>query len=232
MLKSLPQFSTIQKVPVAMVNSHVNEAAAKAATHRVDVTAHLATAMRASRITGPRAVELKSIPFVAQIGIRAVLGSDSAKAVESVLGTKLPARAGEVTSANGRSIIWQSPDEFLAISNPASGAVVDAADQVAALAAAMGELPGSVIDLSANRVVLELAGPSARSVLEKGCAFDLHPHYFTPGTAVQTAIGKVPVMVWKYAEDKFYVLGRSSFTDYLIKWLIDAMKEFSSPEAN
>lgn len=214
-----------------MANSIANEARAKAAANRVDVTAHLATAMRAARVTGPHAVELKSIPFVAQIGIRATLGSQSATALEQVLGTKLPARAGEVTSANGRSIIWQSPDEFLAVSNPSSGSVVDAADQVAALASALGDEPGSVIDLSANRVVLELAGSSARLVLEKGCAFDLHPHLFTPGTAVQTAIGKVPVIIWKHAEDKFYVLGRASFTDYLIKWLIDAMKEFSAPEA-
>jgi sarcosine oxidase subunit gamma len=211
-----------------MVNP--NPTQVKAATHRVDVTAHLATAMRAARVTGARGVELKSIPFVAQIGIRAELGSASAKALESVLGAKFPARVGEVASGKGRSILWLSPDEFLAVSDPSAGAVIDAADQVAALAAAMGDEPGSVIDLSANRVVLELAGPAAQLVLEKGCAYDLHPHYFTPGTAVQTAIGKVPVTIWKHAEDKFYVLPRASFADYLIKWLIDAMQEFASAE--
>lgn len=214
-----------------MANLNANPELARAAAHRVDVTAHLATAMRAARSTGAHGVELKSVPFVSQIGIRAEQNSNSAKALEYILGTKLPSRAGEVSTVRGLNVLWLSPDEFLAVSDPAAGAVVGVSEKVAALAEALGEDPGSVIDLSANRVVLELNGPGAQLVLEKGCAFDLHPHYFTPGTAVQSAIGKVPVIVWKHAADKFYVLPRASFADYLIKWFIDAMQEFKTPEA-
>jgi len=213
-----------------MVNSATNPELATAAGHRIDVTAHLATAMRAARVSGARAVELKSIPFVGQIGIRAKLGSPSSKALEASLGFALPTQVGSVTFGKRKFAIWQSPDEFLVVTDPSAGAVVDAGDQVAALVDALGDNPGSVIDLSANRIVLELSGPAARLVLEKGCAHDLHPRVFGPGTAVQTAIGKVPVIIWKHDADKFYVLARSSFADYLIHWLVDGMHEFAAPE--
>ena len=54
-----------------------------------------------------------------------------------------------------------------------------------------------MIDLSANRTTFELPGPSARSVLEKGCPLDLHPRTFAVGTAYLTLIGSVPVVMWK-----------------------------------
>lgn len=197
---------------------------------RTDVTSHLKKAMLASEVKGVRGVSLRSIPFVNQIGIRTVLGSDSAKSLEAALKVKLPTRVGNVTSGSGTHGLWLSPDEFLLVTDPASTESKSAREQVEALAQALGEQPGSVIDLSSNRVFLELAGPSAQAVLEKGCAYDLHPHLFTPGTAVQTAIGKVPVIVWKHSEQNFYVLPRSSFADYLINWLMDAMKEFAAAE--
>lgn len=202
----------------------------KAASRRVDVTVHLKDQMAAAKVGGPRGVSLRSIPFVSQIGIRTRPGTTAARELESVLGLALPSRTGLVTSGKGRFLLWQSPDEFLLISDPAAGAANHSTAQVASLSKAIGDEPGMVVDLSANRVVLDLAGPSAQLVLEKGCAIDLHPHYFTPGTAVQTAIGKVPVIIWKYDTDKFYVLPRASFADYMINWLIDAMQEFAAPE--
>ena len=54
-----------------------------------------------------------------------------------------------------------------------------------------------MVDLSANRTTFELSGPRARAVLEKGCALDLHPRSFTPGTALNTEVGNIPVVLWQ-----------------------------------
>lgn len=209
-----------------MANSTPTQEQIKAAENRVDVTAHLAGAMSMAAVTGGRGIVIRSIPFIGQIGIRTVLNTPGASALESKLGLKLPSHVGAVSEANGISVLWQSPDEFLLVTDPDAGVVVDTATQVEALSAALGEEPGSVIDLSANRVLVEIAGPSAREVLEKGCALDLHPRTFHPGTAVQSMLGKVPVFVWKSSEDRYFLLARSSFADYLINWLIDAMQEY------
>ena len=53
-------------------------------------------------------------------------------------------------------------------------------------------MPGSAIDLSANRTTLELRGSSAQAVLEKGCPLDPHPREFAAGTAYLTLIGSGP----------------------------------------
>lgn len=202
----------------------------RAAERRTNVVAHLEADMAGASSEGPGGVSLRAIPFLGQIGIRVVPGTPGAAAIEAAAGTALPRSVGEVAQGPGHEILWLSPDEFLLVTTPERGAVVDVDDLVASLSDALGDEPGSVVDLSANRVLLELSGPSARAVLEKGCALDLHPRVLQAPSALQTAIGKVPAIIWKSGEERFYVLPRASFADFLVKWLIDAMREFAPRE--
>jgi sarcosine oxidase subunit gamma len=87
-----------------------------------------------------------------------------------------------------------------------------------------------VVDLSANRTTFELTGPRSRAVLEKGCALDLHPRALKAGTALSTEIGNIPVVLWKTGEETFRLFPRASFADFLGRWLLDAMREYASPE--
>jgi sarcosine oxidase subunit gamma len=50
------------------------------------------------------------------------------------------------------------------------------------------------------------------------------------GSAYLTLIGSVPVMLWKADQERYWILPRSSFADFLGRWLIDAMAEFKAPE--
>ncbi|WP_405733731.1 hypothetical protein OG607_38120 [Streptomyces sp. NBC_01537] len=71
------------------------------------------------------------------------------------------------------------------------------------------------MDVSANRTTLELSGPAARQVLEKGCPLNLHPRAFGPGQAVSTTVGPVAVLLWQVDDVPTYRLfPRSSFADY------------------
>jgi sarcosine oxidase subunit alpha len=76
------------------------------------------------------------------------------------------------------------------------------------------------VDVSGQRTVIELSGPGAMDVLITGCPLDLHPSVFT-GHA-QTAIAKAPVILQRDG-DAFRIHVRSSYTNYLGEWLIDAM---------
>ena len=171
---------------------------------------------------GGSTVTLQEIPFQTMVGIRVDPSSVAASRIVSIVGS-LPHRCGQVTvGAAGASILWLGPDEFLLVAPEE-----DSASTVASAAiSALGDGAGQVIDLSSNRTIFRLSGPSARAVLEKSCAADLHPRQFTAGMAITTVIGIVPTILWKTGEDSFLILPRASFADYLGRWLLDGMLEF------
>jgi sarcosine oxidase subunit gamma len=131
-------------------------------------------------------------------------------------------RVDPSSPAAARLAGWLGPDEWLVVTDVDAVAVADH------LEAAVGEEPGLVLDVSANRTVLELTGPQARLVLEKGCPVDLHPRAFGPGRAVATTLARVPVLLWQTGEASYRMLPRSSFADYVASWLLDAMVEHTN----
>ncbi len=189
---------------------------------RTSPLAHLSSALEQGAVAGERGVELREIAFTTQVGLRAEPGSEAHAALAAATGVGLPDSVGQVAgNANGTAVLWSGPDEFLVVAPEGTELLND-------LVAALGDSAGQVVDLSANRTVVELSGPSARRVLEKGCPADLHPRSFSVGTAITTVLGPVPVLLWKTAEDTFRLLPRASFADYTARWLLDAMTEFSS----
>ena len=89
-----------------------------------------------------------------------------------------------------------------------------------------------MVDVSANRTLLELEGPMAREVLMKGCSLDLHPRRFGPGRCAQTALARVQVILWQMTDEPCYrILVRCSFAPYLAAWLVDAMAEYQAESA-
>ena len=101
--------------------------------------------------------------------------------------------------------IWLGPDEWLVL----GGREEDYADMPAA------------VDVSANRVCLELSGAGAADVLARGCALDLHPSVFPTGRCAQTLVARAQVILYR-TEDAFRLLVRPSFAEYLRAWLRDA----------
>ncbi|MDT7786838.1 MAG: sarcosine oxidase, subunit gamma, partial [Pseudonocardiales bacterium] len=53
-----------------------------------------------------------------------------------------------------------------------------------------------------------------------------HPREFGPGNAVSTTVGPVPVLLWQVEAETYRLFPRSSFADYLARWLMDAMTEY------
>lgn len=190
---------------------------------RTSPLAHLEDRMRAATVTGVRGVALAERPFLTMVNLRVDPASEAADRVAKALGTPLPRQCGHTTASGAHAIVWLGPDEWLVLSEDTTVA--------AELKEALGADPGSVVDVSANRTTLELGGPAARQVLEKGCPLDLHPRAFGPGRAVSTTVGPVAVLLWQVDDEPTYRLfPRSSFADYLARWLIDAMSEYRGPE--
>ena len=102
--------------------------------------------------------------------------------------------------------LWLGTDEWLVL----GGREQDYADMPAA------------VDVSANRVCLELTGEGAADVLARGCALDLHASVFPPGRCAQTLVARAQVILYRTEEHAFRLLVRPSFADYLRAWLRDA----------
>ena len=170
----------------------------------------------------PGSVRLVEWPFTTMVSIRVEAGSPAGRRIETALGVALPRTVGQTTRKGAYDVLWLGPDEWLVVS--ASDAAL--AERLQA-AAAEGEGNAQVLDVSANRTILELGGPQAREVLEKGCPVDLHPRSFADDTAVVTTIARVPVILWKSDETMFRILPRASLATYVAAWLVDAMQEFA-----
>jgi sarcosine oxidase, subunit gamma len=169
------------------------------------------------------AVSLAELPFLAQLDLRA----DPADAalvgrVSAVLGVGLPIapNRAEVASGGDRHVLWLGPDQWLVIDRPGTEATLEGQ-----LRAAVVGGRGSVVDVSANRTAIRLAGRGARDVLEHGCSIDLHPRVFGPGQCAQTLIARTGVIVHQISlEPEYRLLVRPSFAAYLATWVLDAIE--------
>ncbi|KIC63320.1 sarcosine oxidase subunit gamma [Pseudarthrobacter phenanthrenivorans] len=193
---------------------------------RVSPARQLAEDFTAGSLAGT--VEVAEVPFLTMVGLRADAGSEEATRLATITGG-LPAGSGDVAASGDTSVLWLGPSEFLVVA-PTEAHESLGGSLIPALREALGTGAGQVVDLSANRTTFELVGPRARAVLEKGCSLDLHPRVFKAGTAFSTEIANIPAILWKTGEESFRIFPRASFAEFLGRWLLDAMREYASPE--
>ena len=141
------------------------------------------------------AVRLSEPELPAQVGVRG----------EPPAG--FPIEPNTTAEIDGRLVCWLGPDEWLVF----GAAEADFPDAAAA------------VDVSANRVAFELAGPEAPEVLAQGCSLDLDPRVFPRGRCAQTLLARAPVLLVRTGEETWLVLPRPSFAPYMRAWLEDAL---------
>jgi sarcosine oxidase, subunit gamma len=163
------------------------------------------------------AVELE--PLVPAVDLRvdpAAVGDPAA--LRDAVGGALPTRPNTWTVlADGRAV-WLGPDEWLLTGDRPAGAWEEA------LRAVVGPLGGAAVDVSDQRTGLLLRGTGARELLAAGCALDLRPASFPPGSAAQTLLGQSGVLLTAH-DDGVRLAVRTSFAGYLADWLLDAVTE-------
>jgi sarcosine oxidase subunit gamma len=81
---------------------------------------------------------------------------------------------------------------------------------------------GSIVDVSANRALLEIRGPKARELLAHGVSIDLDARSFGQDHCAQTLLAKAQVIIERRDESLFRVYTRTSFACYVADWLLDA----------
>jgi sarcosine oxidase subunit gamma len=166
---------------------------------------------------GNAEVALDELRFAEQIGVRV-----HQPVAAYLAGVPLPLQPNRVASMRRVRTLWLGPDEWLVTAPEGS-----APDLIGRLTRALAGRHATVSDLSASRAIIEITGRRARALLEKGCALDLHPRAFGPGSCAQTLFAKLPVIIDQTNPAPAYRLFvQRSAARWLARWLIDAAAEF------
>ncbi len=181
------------------------------------------------------ALLLRAVPFLAQVDLRLDPKSPAAGRAGLALGSALPLEPGTSARSGDFRVLWLGPDEWLVVGPDGSASELEARLRTAA-----GEEPASVVDVSAQRTTLLVAGPRARDLLAHGCSLDLHPRVFGEGRCAQTMLARAQVVLLSLADTDrpgagapdgpdgpaYWIMVRSSFAGYLADWLLDAATEY------
>jgi len=150
-------------------------------------------------------VGARELAFLSQIDVRV----DPAGA--ATLG--FPTDPNTATSG-GRDVLWLGPDEWLIVGVPGATTAI-----MHELEASLSGLHCSVVDVSANRAVIELAGPSRHDLLSSACPIDLHPRSWDDGRCAQSVFGAAQVLLHE-REEVTRLFVRPSFADYVVDLLL------------
>ncbi|WP_282041171.1 sarcosine oxidase subunit gamma [Halomonas alimentaria] len=146
------------------------------------------------------------------------------EAVRKVLGISLPGQPlGLALDANGeRSVQWLSPDEWLVI--VPGGEELDIEQR---LRDALGDAHYAIVDVSGGQTLVELSGEKARELLMKSTPYDVHPEAFPVGKGVTTVFAKANLILRRPTEERWELVLRRSFADYVYRWILDAGAEYA-----
>ena len=146
------------------------------------------------------------------------------EAVRKVLGISLPGQPlGLALDASGeRSVQWLSPDEWLVI--VPGGEELDVEQR---LRDALGDAHYAIVDVSGGQTLVELSGEKARELLMKSTPYDVHPEAFPVGKGVTTVFAKANLILRRPTEERWELVLRRSFADYVYRWILDAGAEYA-----
>jgi sarcosine oxidase subunit gamma len=151
----------------------------------------------------------RELAFLAQVSLRA--GAAAARVPFA-----LPREPSTWSRGEGREALWLGPDEWLLVAAPGQAPAL-----VAELETALDGLHRSVVDVSAYRTVVELAGDGRFDLLAQGCGLDLHPRSWRDGHCAQTLLDRVPVLLQE-RDQATRIFVRASFATHLAGWLLRA----------
>ena len=149
-------------------------------------------------------------------------GSDKkqCQAIKRALGLELPTDPLSSVEHGEFAIRWLTPDEWL-ITTPGLAAF-DVESKL------REEMPGhySLVNSSGGNTIIELSGPNAVDVLKKSTPIDFHPKEFAVGKVVSSVFAKSNATIRRVDAERFELVVRRSFADYIWLWLQDASLEY------
>jgi len=137
-------------------------------------------------------------------------------ACERVLGLRPPTAPNTVATAPDGAIFWLGPDEWLYDGEQ----MVTVTD----FRAALEDVHSAVVDVSASRKSIVVAGERAEEVMARAATLDFSARGFPVGSCAQTNIARTQGLVYRRDAQEFVIYVRPSYERYLRAWLADAAR--------
>jgi sarcosine oxidase subunit gamma len=140
-------------------------------------------------------------------------------------GASLPVAPLAANALGARAALWQGPDEWLLLACPEADGeqAVDALARKLAgeIAAALGDTPHSLVDVSERGVALLVEGAGAADLLNAHVFLDLSPEAFPVGMVTRTLFTKAEITLWRLGDEAFAIEVWRSFAPYVAGLLIE-----------
>lgn len=161
---------------------------------------------------------LQTVPALARFNLRGDLGT-LASALD---GTGVPISRNACRAVEGDlcATLWLGPDEQLLLAPEQS-----AARLIQTLQTHLASVAHSLVDTSHRQTAFEVAGPTARALLNAGCPLDLGDAAFPIGMCTRTVFEKSEIVLWRTAADTFHVEVWRSFAPYVTGLLAEVACE-------
>jgi sarcosine oxidase subunit gamma len=140
--------------------------------------------------------------------------------VKEALGVALPITPCSSAKSELAQVMWLAPDEWLII--VASGTEFEVEQKLRSY------LTGhfAVSDISGAQTLLELSGKDIIGLMKKSTGYDLHLESFPIGKVIGTTFAKTGAHILRVSEDKFQLIVRRSFSDYVWLWIQQSSQEY------
>lgn len=160
--------------------------------------------------------------------VRLVLqGSAAIELAGRALGFALPVAPCTSNSAENRAVLWLGPDEWLILDQSTE----DATPLRDTLTEALEGVPHSLVDISQRQIGVAIAGGDAARALNAYVPLDLDEGVFPIGACTRTVFEKCEVVLWRRADDQFYLEVGRSFAPYVTALLDLAAAEIAADVA-
>ena len=166
-------------------------------------------------------IEIRDTGLTGKINLRCNANNKAVGAVlNKVIGTSLPIEPNTYHVSGRRSIVWLAYDEWLLL-------VEDSAtDTIIAEINGVDAQDIAVTNVSDALGGVVIKGVHSRALLAKHCSLDFHARTFTKGMVQQSLLSHGGVIIICLDDDKFKVIGRSSFMPYIVQLLMDGAIEY------
>ena len=176
--------------------------------------------LKNNKIENHLGIKIQEICFINKINLRINPENlEYMKACSKILNTILPTKPNTFVKNGNLKIIWLSPDEWL-ITND-----IDNDNLFAKLRNEVGDIEGSVTDISENRTIVRVSGEKIYTLLSKFLVIDLEKNLPSESTCAQTLFVKVPVLLLRNHRNdqvpKIDIFVNKSHANYTYKLIID-----------
>ena len=135
----------------------------------------------------------------------------------------LPTEANTSSSSSKLTSIWLSPDEWMVVSNEITKKDTNKYELEESLYSSISKTNlGAVADVTDQFVMLELEGSKIYELFSSGSPFNFNEFKEKKGSATQTLLNNIDVIIHNKSENLVNLFVRRSFSEHLFSWINDS----------